>query len=289
MSSVSEYFKGLFGGIGGLLTGMSVTIKELFTKKVTQEYPENRKTLVISERFRGELNMPHDENNEHACTACGICQTNCPNGTIKVVSKMIETEDGKKKKILDRYFYNLGMCTFCNLCVITCPFGAIRFENTFENAIFTKAKLNMQLNHEGSKLKEKKKPAPAPKPAAEKQVTEDKKPAVSATTEKADTTPPAPASTPTSEKGARAEQKPVEKQKEEMIDVTGKPIEDEGKTSHPPKSQIDSNPGADMPASEKPAEKKDIVIKSDNNELNDEKPCGPDKDPKNDNQNKFHI
>ncbi|NDV78584.1 4Fe-4S dicluster domain-containing protein [Dysgonomonas sp. 511] len=157
MSSVSEYFSGLFGGIKSLLTGMRVTWGELWTKKITEQYPENRATLVIPERFRGELVMPHDENNEHACTACGICQMNCPNGTIEVISKMIETEDGKKKKILDRHVYDLGKCTFCNLCVITCPQDAIVFANTFENSLFTRSKLIQQLNHEGSKLREKKK------------------------------------------------------------------------------------------------------------------------------------
>jgi len=173
MSSVSKYFSGLFTGIGSLLGGMAVTWKELWTKKVTQQYPENRDTLVISDRFRAELTMPHDENNEHACTACGICEMNCPNGTITVNFKMIETEDGKKKKVLDTYKWDLGMCTFCNLCVLTCPSDAIKFENTFENAVFTRSKLMQQLNHEGSKMREKKKverpAAPvAPKaPAAE--------------------------------------------------------------------------------------------------------------------------
>jgi NADH-quinone oxidoreductase subunit I len=159
MSSVSEYFSGLFGGIKSLLVGMRVTWIELWTKKVTEQYPENRATLAIPDRFRGELIMLHDENNEHACTACGICQMNCPNGTIEVISKTIETEEGKKKKILDRYIYDLGTCTFCNLCVITCPSDAIMFSNTFENALFTRSKLVEQLNHEGSQLREKKKEA----------------------------------------------------------------------------------------------------------------------------------
>lgn len=159
MSSVSEYFSGLFGGIKSLLTGMRVTWGELWTKKITEQYPENRATLVIPDRFRGELVMPHDENNEHACTACGICQMNCPNGTIQVISRSVETEDGKKKKVLDRYIYDLGMCTFCNLCVITCPSDAIKFANTFENSLFTRSKLIEQLNREGSKLREKKKAA----------------------------------------------------------------------------------------------------------------------------------
>lgn len=157
MNSIIKYFKGLFGGIKSLLIGMSVTWKELWTKKVTNQYPENRDTLVISDRFRAELVMPHDANNEHACTACGICQMNCPNGTIQVISKMIDLEDGKKKKIIDKYVWDLGMCTFCNLCVITCPSDAIKFENTFENAVFTRSKLIQTLNHEGSKLREKKK------------------------------------------------------------------------------------------------------------------------------------
>ena len=166
MSSILKYFSGLFTGIKSLLVGMSVTWKELWTKKVTQQYPENRDTLVISDRFRAELTMPHDENNEHACTACGICEMNCPNGTITVNSKMIELEDGKKKKILDTYIWDLGMCTFCNLCVLTCPSSAIKFENTFENAVFTRSKLVQQLNHEGSKLREKKKEVKPVDPAA---------------------------------------------------------------------------------------------------------------------------
>jgi len=189
MSSILKYFSGLFTGIKSLLVGMSVTWKELWTKKVTQQYPENRDTLVISDRFRAELTMPHDENNEHACTACGICEMNCPNGTITVNSKMIELEDGKKKKILDTYVWDLGMCTFCNLCVLTCPSSAIKFENTFENAVFTRSKLVQQLNHEGSKLREKKKevkpvdptapakaPVAAPEVKAETPVAEVKAP-----------------------------------------------------------------------------------------------------------------
>lgn len=160
MRTFPQYISELFGGIKSLLNGLAVTWKEFWTKKVTQQYPENRATLVISDRFRAELTMPHDEHNEHACTACGICQMNCPNGTIQVISKITETPDGKKKKELDRYIYDLGMCTFCNLCVISCPSDAIKFTNKFENATFTRNKLVKQLNREGSKLREKKKPEP---------------------------------------------------------------------------------------------------------------------------------
>lgn len=157
MNGLIKYFTNIFIAIKNLLKGMGVTWRQFWAKKVTMQYPENRDTLVISDRWRSELTMPHDENNEHACTACGICMMNCPNGTITVTSSTVETEEGKKKRILDAYTWNQGSCTFCNLCVLTCPSKAIAFTNDFEGAVFNKKKLTYRLNQPGSKLREKKK------------------------------------------------------------------------------------------------------------------------------------
>lgn len=153
----NTYLGVVFGAIKTLLIGMKTSIKVYFRKKVTEQYPENRKELKMFDRFRGTLTMPHNENNEHRCIACGLCQMACPNDTIKVISKNIETEDGKKKRILDRYEYNLGSCIFCMLCVNACPHDAITFDQDFEHAVFDKSKLILKLNHEGSKVEEKKK------------------------------------------------------------------------------------------------------------------------------------
>jgi len=153
----NTYLGLVFGAIKTLLIGMKTSIKVYFRKKVTEQYPENRKELKMFDRFRGTLTMPHNEKNEHHCIACGLCQIACPNDTIKVISKNIETEDGKKKRILDRYEYNLGSCMFCMLCVNACPHDAITFDQDFEHAVFDKSKLILKLNHEGSKVEEKKK------------------------------------------------------------------------------------------------------------------------------------
>ncbi len=72
---------------------------------------------------------------------------NCPNQTIHIESKMVELPDGKKKKVLVKYLYDLGSCTFCQMCVSACPHHAIHFTNKFEHAVYTRSKLVKQLNY----------------------------------------------------------------------------------------------------------------------------------------------
>lgn len=151
MRSTQEYFNSFFSGLFSLLKGMGITLREFFTPKTTEKYPENRATLKMFNRFRGELVMPHNEKNEHKCVACGLCQMNCPNDTIHLETEMVTDEEGKKKKVLVKYKYDLGSCLFCQLCVKNCPYGAIEFRPTFEHAVFTREKLVRQLNHEGPK------------------------------------------------------------------------------------------------------------------------------------------
>lgn len=158
MGSVKDYFSSLGSGIASLLKGMQVTGKEFVTPKITEKYPEDREKVHVPERFRAILQLKYDADGNHKCIACGICQRNCPNGTISLSTKMVPTFDGKQKRKLDKYMYDLGSCTFCQLCVTSCPQDALEFSNDFEQAVFTRSKLVKQLNY----LPEKEEPAPTP-------------------------------------------------------------------------------------------------------------------------------
>lgn len=162
MGSVKEYFTSLGSGIASLVKGMQVTGKEFVTPKITERYPEDRETRHVPERFRAILELVYDKEGNHKCIACGTCERVCPNGTISLETKMVDTLAGTKKKKLDKYFYDLGSCTFCQLCVTNCPTNALAFSNDFEQAVFTRSKLVKKLNY----LPEKEEPAPTPEELA---------------------------------------------------------------------------------------------------------------------------
>lgn len=171
MGSVKEYFSNLGSGIASLVKGMQVTGKEFITPKITEQYPDNRDNLPVADRFRAILTLKYDDEGNHKCIACGTCERVCPNGTITLDTKMVETWDGKKKKKLDKYIYDLGSCTFCQLCVTNCPTDALEFSNDFEQAVFTRGKLVKQLNY----LPEKEEPKPTPEQIAKMQAEKEAK------------------------------------------------------------------------------------------------------------------
>lgn len=153
---LKKYISDVFGAVGSLLKGMRTTGRYFVSPKeiITEQYPDNRATLKLAERFRGEVVMTHDEQNEHACTGCTACELACPNGTIKIITKFDIAPDGKKKKALDTFIYHLELCTMCNLCIEACPTDAIKMAQNFEHSVYDRSKLTKKLNKPGSKIRE---------------------------------------------------------------------------------------------------------------------------------------
>ncbi|MBF0351539.1 MAG: 4Fe-4S binding protein [SAR324 cluster bacterium] len=128
-----------------LLNGMRITFKYLShpSTVVTQQYPENRESLKMLDRFRSRLVFIYEQDGSHHCTGCRICETVCPNKSI-LIDTMKGTVTGKTE--IDQFIWRWDICTFCNACVQACPHGAIEMAKDFESAVYDRRLLVMNLN-----------------------------------------------------------------------------------------------------------------------------------------------
>jgi len=132
-------------GARSLARGMAVTLSHLArpSQVVTQEYPENRATLRLPPRFRGQLAFVHDPRGLHKCTVCRICEEMCPNVSIIITAR---DRPAVSKKELDTFVWRLDSCTWCNTCVMVCPHAVLEFRPTFETAVYDRRLLAYALN-----------------------------------------------------------------------------------------------------------------------------------------------
>jgi len=134
-----------FYGFKSLLIGMRLTFKYLShpSTVVTQQYPENRKSLKLADRVRAQLKFEIDGEGYHKCTACHICEQQCPNASIHVIERK-PSATGKPE--LDTFIWRLDSCTFCNLCVMVCPYQVLKMDATFESSVYDQKLLAYNLS-----------------------------------------------------------------------------------------------------------------------------------------------
>ena len=118
----------------GNLKGLAVTLRTLFRKPVTHQYPNEHKP--IEERYMGFPVLTWDEQvGEPYCTGCMVCVRYCPTSCMSAVMKDNPLHaDGKstRRKIVEAFEINLGRCIVCGICVDVCNFDAIEMSHEHE-------------------------------------------------------------------------------------------------------------------------------------------------------------
>ena len=118
----------------GAATGFKTTLKALFGKPITEQYPEVKHPVMP--RFRGRHRLHRHPNGLEKCVGCSLCAAACPADCIRVVAA--ENTDEMRVSPGERYasVYEINMtrCIFCGYCEMACPFDAITLGNDWELA-----------------------------------------------------------------------------------------------------------------------------------------------------------
>ena len=175
---------GLFKGL--VVTGMNM-LQSYYRKDrmTTVQYPEER--APISPNFRNFPFLCYDGEDPKTglrCTACTICETECPPQCIYIV--IDRDENGKSLRRPKVFDIDVSVCMNCGICSEVCPFDSIYMDGEYE--LSTDDRFNGLLFHLDRLAKSaayhmKLRPAQAVEVAARRKAEEDKKRAVQAAKE----------------------------------------------------------------------------------------------------------
>jgi NADH-quinone oxidoreductase chain I len=109
-----------------LLKGLWLTLTRFFSRPITIQYPEEKKTPPP--RWRGIHYFRKDEKGKTTCVACGLCVAVCPSRCITL--EIGEDASGQRYPL--KYQIDELRCIFCGFCQEACPVNAIKLGLGFE-------------------------------------------------------------------------------------------------------------------------------------------------------------
>jgi NADH-quinone oxidoreductase subunit I len=119
-----------------LVKGFSVTLRNLWRKPITENYPHEG--VHFQARYRGIHVLHRDENGLEKCVGCFLCAAACPANCIYI--EAAENSDSQRISAGERFarVYNIdySRCIFCGYCVEACPTDAITHGHSFELATY---------------------------------------------------------------------------------------------------------------------------------------------------------
>ena len=119
-----------------LIVGFATTLKHLFKKPITVNYPEEK--VPMFPKFRGKQVLMRDENGLEKCVACGLCSVACPADAIYLEAAENDGTVAAGPRYASVYQIHKTRCIFCGYCEEACPVGAIFMGKDYELAVYSK-------------------------------------------------------------------------------------------------------------------------------------------------------
>jgi len=120
-----------------LVRGLLVTFSHLWRKKVTLQYPEQKRHFRPNYRGSHVLNM--DEHGRPKCVACEMCSTACPAECIHIEAAPAPWPD--RERYPKEFKIDLLRCIYCGFCVEACPEEAISMTTNIDLVSFKRSDL----------------------------------------------------------------------------------------------------------------------------------------------------
>src|SRR3972149_4501174 len=126
--------------------GLTTTLRHLFSRKKTVQFPEERHEIPDPLIYRGVHRLNRDEQGRVKCVACFLCATACPAHCIDTVAAESPWPD--REKYPESFTIDELRCIYCGMCEEACPVDAIELTSLYdlsgksrEEMIFDKEKL----------------------------------------------------------------------------------------------------------------------------------------------------
>jgi NADH-quinone oxidoreductase subunit I len=124
-----------------IVGGLRTTLKHLFRKPLTLEYPEQRPVIPVG--YRGVPTLVKDPHGREKCVSCQLCEFVCPPKAIRITPGEIpeDSSNAHVEKAPKAFDIDMLRCIYCGLCQEVCPEEAIWLQNQFSMSGYTRAEM----------------------------------------------------------------------------------------------------------------------------------------------------